>query len=79
MLRATYEAERHQRRGDVARHRIEHDSYLLWHVAEVISWTKRVDGIVGQRMGCHDDIFHMTGWTVRACGRRKGANSRKRA
>ena len=71
--------QRHQRCRDVARHRIEHDSYLLRHVVEVISGTKRVDGIVGQRMGCHGDIFHMAGWTVRACGRRKGANSRKRA
>ena len=44
------ECESNQRCGDVARDIGENDSYLLRHVVEIISGTKRVDGVVGQRM-----------------------------
>ena len=63
------ECESNQRRGDVARDIGENDSDLLRHVVDVVSWAKRIDGIVGQRMRCHDNIFHMAGLD-RSCPQR---------
>ena len=74
------EAERHQRRGgrSPASNRTRFVSAVACCRSHKRDKTHRRDRRAAYEI-VHDDIFHMTGWTVRARRRPKGAISRKRA